>query len=495
MPNAALTVPDELAGDIIFPTLDESLLDGLYLDVGPGDGDALNWTSQLPSDSRLSERPEPPREEPSTLYEDDLGLDFNFDEGPSIEAGRPAPAPRPVGEDLVDDTPRLYEDDLGLNFDEETPAPEINTIDPAVPPVEDRMALDFEETDMPAATNGTGFLNGDQDGAGARRISQSPLSSARSSVIRDMEHSRFTDEPTARARQPAAKRRKLLPIDAETTLHRSQIVAQQEDHSAILKPASFLPKDPLLLTLMTMQQNGSFVSSVMNGGHLRGLAPQLRGILSIEAVRKASAAPKRKRDSGVADVGEDAEPANEPMPPADEAPQPQDEAVADLSRHDKTMEIPDDGILPDLDDGPAAFGGDDDAPMTPAAGGAFDETTAPLLHPDEQGPISVGTQHAVHVLRAHFGGSAAAAAQRPNVLFQDLYPAAKTSRAEATQMFFETLVLATKDAIKVEQPADALGGPIRIRPKRSLWGSWAEKEAGGEIAAEAQEGKMEVAAA
>ena len=51
-------------------------------------------------------------------------------------------------------------------------------------------------------------------------------------------------------------------------------------------------------------------------------------------------------------------------------------------------------------------------------------------------------------------------------------------------MFFEVLVLATKDAVKVDQKEGDLGGPIRIRAKRGLWGAWAEKEAGGEIAEE-----------
>ena len=53
-------------------------------------------------------------------------------------------------------------------------------------------------------------------------------------------------------------------------------------------------------------------------------------------------------------------------------------------------------------------------------------------------------------------------------------------------MFFEMLVLATKDAIKVEQPANELGGPLRIRAKRGLWGQWAETGASGELASQAQ---------
>ena len=48
-------------------------------------------------------------------------------------------------------------------------------------------------------------------------------------------------------------------------------------------------------------------------------------------------------------------------------------------------------------------------------------------------------------------------------------------------MFFECLVLATKDAIKIEQ-GEALGAPIRVRGKRGLWGDWAERDAGGEMA-------------
>ena len=359
------------------------------------------------------------------------------------------------------------------------------------------MALDFEETDNPPITNGTGFLQGDPE-AREPRVSQSPLSSARSSVIREFDNQGFTEDHTVRARQPAAKRRKFVPVDNDTMLTGAQIRGQQDDRSSILKPMSFLPKDPLLLALMTMQQNGTFVSSIMNRGNARGLAPQLRGLVSIEAVRKAGAL-KRKRDSGVADVGEDAE---EPQPEAAvpaEVPPP-DEGVADLSRNDKStlLELPDDGVPPPLEDEPPAPRADDEelAPPTPGDPGAFDDTTAPLLHPDEQGPLSVGTQHAVHVLREHFGGDAAAASsQRPHAFFQDLYPEQRTTKAEATKMFFETLVLATKDAIKVDQAADALGGPIRIRPKRSLWGAWAEKEAGGEIAVEGQQGTAEAVAA
>ena len=53
-------------------------------------------------------------------------------------------------------------------------------------------------------------------------------------------------------------------------------------------------------------------------------------------------------------------------------------------------------------------------------------------------------------------------------------PETMTSKADATRMFFEVLVLATKSAVTVKQPNGQLGGPIRIQEKRGLWGFRAE---------------------
>jgi cohesin complex subunit SCC1 len=74
------------------------------------------------------------------------------------------------------------------------------------------------------------------------------------------------------------------------------------------------------------------------------------------------------------------------------------------------------------------------------------------------------------------------------VLFQELLPERSTSRADATKMFFEVLVLATKDAVKVEQKGEGrIGAPIRLRAKRGLWGAWAEQSAGGNLEGEDDE--------
>ena len=111
------------------------------------------------------------------------------------------------------------------------------------------------------------------------------------------------------------------------------------------------------------------------------------------------------------------------------------------------------------------------------------------MHPADSGPVSLGTKHAVHILRDIFGEEAAdneMIRREKAIVFQDLLPEGRTSKADATKMFFECLVLATKDAVKVEQPDGELGGPIRLRAKRGLWGDWAEREAGGEIANQEQ---------
>lgn len=52
-------------------------------------------------------------------------------------------------------------------------------------------------------------------------------------------------------------------------------------------------------------------------------------------------------------------------------------------------------------------------------------------------------------------------------------------------MFFEVLVLATKDAVRVKQDK-GFGGDIYIAPKKGLWGKWAEEKDEQQIAEEEQ---------
>lgn len=508
---APLPDPDELLREpeTLRPGRDPTLLDF--------------GTSQLLPESQTPSR----RQERRTLFDDDdLGLDLGLELGEeavrstpaeverSIEMGRRAETPR------RDDPTLLMDDDLGLDiggFGDTTVGRE-SSIRPQ--PMDDLPMLGGDD-DMNmggmedqgedyAAANAAAFARVDAAVAERRqRASASPLSSARSSVVRDLEETfnltqqqqEEDEDPTIVQAAQRVKRRRVMTQDSETELHNSQIKMQQEDRSGITKAPSFLPRDPLLLQLMEMQRNGSFVSNIMGDGRLQGLAPELRGISSIEVIRKAGE-KKRKRDSGI-QVETDAE---REETPRIEIPQVEDEgfqgdagAGGDFGA-DTTLRsegagplLMSDPIQPqgDEDDQLPRFEDDDEANYIASPGAAFDITEAPLLHPSQTGPVSLGTKNAVHLLREHFAPEHPTTATEPptpskrvksEALFTDLCPEARTSRQDATKMFFELLVLGTKDAIKVEQESRELGMPIRVRGKRGLWGDWAEKGAGGEIA-------------
>ena len=507
MPSmAAINLPDDVLADPIdmLPPLDD-IFSTQPTDFGLGakDDDPLNWSSQLTSDPVSVERGRNIPEERHELYDDDLGLDLGLEDGPSIEVGRNAPLPRPIGDDLMSDDDKFHDaNDLDLNYGDDTPmqphlrtpVPSVqtdgNVLDEGVDLMDvdeaDHFAFNIDDTPVPLDPPADPRL---------QRDSQSPLSSIRSSVVQDMNETMYFDEPSAHASiEPVnpTKKRKVIQLDQETTLHSSEIKRQQQDHSAILKPVSLLPRDPVLLTLMNMQQNGTFVSSVMGDGRAKGWAPELRGILSIEVIRK-SGELKRKRDSGVADVDEEAQVDDGKMPQI-EIPEEEEYGMVDGgvavegdTTHREASEI----ILPAQgpeilnDEGQATAQQESDEDGLSPMRDNFDDTVPPLIDPIDQGPVSVGTQHAVHLLRNRFGSSAdhsPSQQKKSNVFFQELLPEETTSKADATKMFFEVLVLATKDAVKVEQSEGGLGGPIRVRGKRGLWGAWAETEAGGEIA-------------
>jgi cohesin complex subunit SCC1 len=435
----------------------------------------------------------------------DLGLDFGLDlddmnasgkNDRSIEVGREAPISRPV------------EDDILSELDVQVPSKEAFVRD-------DRdisLNLDFGGDDGVRMADEDGDIDmfdniGDQPDVSAlpaapiidrARVSESPLSDVDEADVvegqRSLNNTSLYEQPGDETEQSIsrnlaqrARRRKVLQMDAEIEITNSKIKDQQINRDKITKPQSFLPRDPELLALIELQKNGGFISNIMNNGRSSHWAPELRGMFSLAAVRKAGEL-KRKRDSGIADMyEEDEEPSKSQRLELGE-----DDALAvelgdaSLAREatvnaDGTMlEVTgEDGFMMGQDDEHDATVGVEDSP-----GPNFDETTAPLVHPADSGPISLGTKHVVHLLRDRFGLEAESSSEKrkkASVLFQDLLPEASTSRADATKMFFEVLVLATKDAVKVEQQEASLGGPIKVRGKRGLWGDWAEREAGGEI--------------
>lgn len=505
---AALSVEDKIT-DPLMIELDPSLLDFgpmnplNNMEIGRTEQIQVDWanwsSSQVFPGSGLKKAPEQPRDDLDMDVE--LDLDLGDDDEPSIEIGRKDTAPvRGVEEDLIDDDDKFQ----GNGFMEDEPLTEIPDNFP-MPTVEEDENMDMMLMDDPMEDVTISVIGGLSSAAPPvtalpelDRDSESPLSSARSSVVRTFDETRLSDlqeqeegSDVSIHRQHKAKKRKILPVDVDTVMSQAQIKQMQADRSAILKPLELLSPSPLLLNLLRMQQDGSFVTDIMADGRSKNWAPELRGILSLEKIDAARTSweSKRKADRNAANARAKSMDAETPQP---------DGPRADTPRHDTPqLQIPEDDeeiVRFDEDDQhfdrevdrfDDAHGNGDDTVMHEQLGESladnFDETVAPLLYPTEQGSVSQGTRHAVHILRERFGSSdqstqGSSSSQKPHLRFQDLCAEATTTKADAARMFFEVLVLATKDAIKVEQAEGPSGAPMKIRAKRGLWGAWAEYE-------------------
>lgn len=473
-----LNLPATLTIDDLFPALDF----GFPLTQLPAtqDNDRIaydeDWTSSLDpktQDDESAMEVEAPVRTRDDDEDEDLGLDLGEDVGleettVSVQYGRGEQTPRP---DDVTDMPGYDEpDDLGLDLGEDVPMPDLSLRAQDLPiegveGEEPQIQLDDETAQLQQAASREG----------------SPLSDADPEFMQDMDRTfqqlQEEDVEVVAQQRQVSRRQKPMIMDRDTVLSKTAIKAFSEDRSKILKPASFLPQDPELLALMIMQKNGDFVTNAMNDGLASGWAPEIQGLLSFDAVYRPG---KRKRDSGIADIASEDEHSDK-SPRLDRSQVEEDEGVevrgstpVRRGSEDPEIHVPVDTDDPALAD---IVPGEDDEGIY-AGDGGFDDTTAPLVHPADSGPISVSTQHAVHRLREVFGGSPDAdspsSQSRKSVLLQDLIPETRTSKVDAVQMFFETLALATKDCIKIDdQGKTELGMPVRIRPKRGLWGAWA----------------------
>ncbi|KAI0848948.1 Rec8 like protein-domain-containing protein [Daldinia vernicosa] len=519
MPNReALMLPDRItpADNLnILPPPDANWLLGQMEDVNApqssaasrGRGRPSNRDINLQEDFNASQFLHEDRmdeDEVALAPMDDLELDLDFgmdiDERPrgdkSIEMGREAPAPRAVEEDIfseLDIAPLAKgagrEPSLTLDFGEDNVR--IADGDGDIPMDDD---FQFNIGDQSVAPEMGGALGGLE----RARISESPLSDIDENVARDVEewtrlHNISIYEPGQEPEEPEplpqkrSKKRKIFGLDPSTQLTSAHIKEQQQSHENILKAPTFISRDTYFLALIELKNSGNFVSSIMGDARSKAWAPELRGLLSLDSIRPINGL-KRKRDRGVAEIGGEEDQGASKSPRLDIGEEHEGLVVADTGLGDLSvapegtiLEIPADITVVQHED-------DDHQPREGSPMPAFDETTAPIVHPADSGPVSMGTKHAVHVLRDLFGEEAATDEEKrkKSVVFQDLLPEGRTSKADATKMFFECLVLATKDAIKVEQKEDTLGGPIRVRGKRGLWGAWAETEAGGEIASQEQ---------
>lgn len=486
-----LNLPDVLTVEDLFPSLDLSfpITQSLNIEVDKSQSFNDDWTSSLAP--RISTQTRMSPDEAPLLEDDpglelDLGDDIGFGNNTSItieaEVGRNAPAARPDNPSMFGDNDKPFlDDELSVDIGDDvqmSDAPlntEYDNPDNFLGQDDDGMGPPVDDTFQLA-----------NDGARPPRATDSPLSDAPRDLDNDFANQTAMEETEIAAQQPQRVRKKkvLLP-DRETVLHNSQIKAQAEDRSKILRPVQQLPRDPYLLTLMQLQKSGDFVANIMQDSRSKNWAPELQGLLSFDVVRSMAGA-KRKRDSGIADLDSDEE-GSVKSPrlelPEDEEEEefgaPNDEGVQMEQRDETVHEIPADNAIEGDASAMNVMGQEDeDGILFDNNDGGFDETTMPLLHPADTGPVSLGTKHAVHLLREKLGGGPDSSTPqgKRSVLLQDLVPEGTTSREDATKMFFEVLVLATKDAVKVEQPGGdmKLGAPLRIRGKRGLWGAWAE---------------------
>ncbi|PKY02941.1 hypothetical protein P168DRAFT_173824 [Aspergillus campestris IBT 28561] len=479
-----ITLPDVLTESDLFMNLDSSLLLPQSLNLEPEGkrpGSSMDFGSQLLPDSglRRSASQEPARLEDHTLVDIDIGEDDTpLAVDYSMEMGRDAPAPRPVEEDLFSDAGKFNDVDLPLDLGEDDAPLKMDLGTDGLqdnPLLDDAMDLGMDAEPM---LDGLDHHSDGDDESVMTEMPEEEMTNMEREVarqgqddedVREDEMEEEDDEEVVAQEAQRAKRRKvvLMGLDEHTDYNRSEMKELQADRTSILKPASFLPRDPVLLTLMNMQKNGDFVSNVLGGGRGRGWAPELRDLLSFDAVKQAGEL-KRKRDSGIADM--DIQAANAPALDLgdEEALVPVDEGVG----MDSTLHPRSEIEFPGNEEDRELHLSDDDA--MDHAGESFDDT----IQPADSGPVSLGTKHAVHVLRDRLGESAAD--QKKSVKFQDILPEQKASKADATKMFFEVLVLATKDAVQVDQRPDKVGGPLKIRGKRALWGAWAEETGSGE---------------
>ncbi|KAH7165159.1 double-strand-break repair protein rad21 [Dactylonectria macrodidyma] len=372
----------------------------------------------------------------SGLFEEVLepmeGLDLDLELDFGIELGREAPAPRPIEEEMVSELEAMPPEKEGTEGE------------PAI-------ELGFEEIPM----GGEEFEFHPADISRAR-ITESPLSEMDEALAREVE-AEYTSlrrvEPQEREEQRALvrrpeqriKKRRILVPDEEISLSSSQIQEQQANRDNITKPTTFIPRNPLFAALIEMQKTGGFVSSIMMEGRSSAWAPELRGMLSLGAIQEPRER-KRKRPIRVGEV--------EPEYGVSKSPRLEISEGSEFGLGSGALEQ-------------ESVVGEEPMLEIPA----FEGIATPLVPLAERPPISIATEHAVNVLRRRFGPEAASSPGKrasTSVIFQDVLPEHRTTKAEATRMFFECLVLATKNVIKVEQGQE-LGDDIRMWAKEGLW--------------------------
>lgn len=256
---------------------------------------------------------------------------------------------------------------------------------------------------------------------------------------------------------PLAKKKRSVRPDGETMISSCQIKQQQADRSAILKPA----------TTVTNMNHNSYVQQLMEHGGLPSeFSSALQTLMSMEKI-KVKDERKRKRDSGVFDVSEeDSSTEHEILLniPADE--------TFDMIHEDAAP------YILDANANPANVKPGVDSSMIAAEteienNSIQADNTEDTVHI----PFPIGKQisesrdanQAIKLLKDHLEYEMLHLHEkRACITFDYLMPTNKASRVDATTTFFEVLVLATKNQVRVEQENSNLYCPIRIQAKQAL---------------------------
>lgn len=108
------------------------------------------------------------------------------------------------------------------------------------------------------------------------------------------------------AHQQQSRKRSRVVVDAVTEIKAKVIRAQQADRSRLMKEPSYLPRDPAVLSLMSLTKSGGLARSIF---YPRNIAPELASLLAPDFVKRM-AEKKRKRDAAqsIEEEGEETRP-------------------------------------------------------------------------------------------------------------------------------------------------------------------------------------------
>lgn len=331
----------------------------------------------------------------------DLGLDLEDMDGPSLELGREAGPSRDLADEFEMPDITMKDLDDTIRAPVEVSLPDEMSILPDINPDYDQSMPDLE----PLAPQ-----DGDLDPGNQAQVAAA----------------------TAAHRAPTAPRKRRILEDSVTELSSRALSAGQRDTSATTKRPRLLPSDPRMLSLLQGSINGTLGTDIFAP---RNLNPAIRALLAPEFVQAVTARyeerhARQERDNIAADDSADLE---------------LDMAPPFLA--DETIELP---PMPEIE---LAFGGADDPSSRdveddlPAAVAADEPALAAQDPPFASTATATDARQAVSKIQHTLQESDA-------TTFAQL--SSGSSRAGASELFFQCLLLATRNAVHIRQ-AEAYG--------------------------------------